>query len=342
MAGTLAVHFTAPRQVEVRAQELPDPAPGQVQVQALLSAISPGSELLVYRGQAPEDLPADDTIAALSGDFSFPMQYGYSLVGRVTAAGADVEPGWVGQEVFAFHPHAAAFNCEPQVLLPLPPGLRPEDAVFLPNMETAVNFTMDGRPVIGERVVVLGQGIVGLLCTALLARFPLGALVTLDRHARRRQVSVALGASASLNPDETDCVLQLRERLAASQRYDGADLVFELSGVPETLNLAIAAAGFGGRIVVGSWYGRKRAALDLGGRFHRARLQLVSSQVSSLAPEFSARWTKTRRLGIAWDALRTVQPAQFITHRFPVQQAAQAYELLDRSPEKTIQVVLTY
>jgi 2-desacetyl-2-hydroxyethyl bacteriochlorophyllide A dehydrogenase len=342
MANRLAVYFTAPRQVEVRAQDLPEPGPGQVQVQALLSAISPGSELLIYRGQVPQDLPLDDSIAVLSGGFSFPLQYGYSLVGRVAAVGPAVDTGWLGKLVFAFHPHSGSFNINPQELLPLPDGVHPEDAVFLPNMETAVNLAMDGRPLIGERVVVLGQGIVGLLCTALLARFPLGTLVTLDRYARRRQVSLALGAAASLDPDDPNSALRLREALAASQRYDGADLVFELSGVPEALNLAITAAGFGGRIVVGSWYGSKRAPLELGGRFHRARLQLISSQVSSLAPEFSARWTKTRRLNVAWEALRTVQPSQFVTHRFPVERAAQAYELLDTAPEKTVQVLLTY
>lgn len=341
-APSLAVTFTAPRRAEVQSHPVAPPGAGQVQVRSLVSAISTGSEMLVYRGQAPQDLPTDDTIAALSGDFSFPIQYGYSLVGEVTALGQGVEPQWLGRQVFAFHPHCSLFNSEPAALLPLPPDLTPENAVFLPNMETAVNFAMDGQPLIGERVVILGQGIVGLLSTALLARFPLTTLITLDPYARRRQASLALGAAASLDPDDPDCLDHLRERLGVQQRYDGADLLLELSGAPEALNLAIAAAGFAGRIVIGSWYGSKRAPLELGGRFHRARLQLISSQVSSLAPEFSARWSKARRLSVAWEALRRVQPAPLVTHRFPIQQAAEAYQLLDSAPEKTIQVLLTY
>jgi threonine dehydrogenase-like Zn-dependent dehydrogenase len=122
----------------------------------------------------------------------------------------------------------------------------------------------------------------------------------------------------------------------------GADLIYELSGAPETLNQAIAAAGFGGRIVIGSWYGKKRAALDLGGRFHRSRLEIISSQVSSLSPQLAARWTKNRRLETAWEALQALHPAQFITHRFPLERAPEAYHLIDAHPERAIQVVLTY
>ncbi len=119
-------------------------------------------------------------------------------------------------------------------------------------------------------------------------------------------------------------------------------MVFELSGSPQALDQAIGVTAFSGRIVVGSWYGRKRASLDLGGRFHRARIELISSQVSSLAPRLSGRWTKARRLQVAWDALREVRPSRFITQRFPLKQAPQVYRLLDQNPEQTLQIVFTY
>jgi 2-desacetyl-2-hydroxyethyl bacteriochlorophyllide A dehydrogenase len=338
----LAVCFSAPRQAETVAEALPPPGPDEVTVAALLSAISAGSELLVYRGQAPSDLPVDDTIEALGGGFGFPIRYGYSLVGQVAALGSQVDPAWLGRQVFAFHPHASHFNARPEHLIPLPPGIPPEEAVFLPNMETAVSLLMDGRPLIGEQVAVFGQGIVGLLTTSLLARFPLASLLTLDAYPARREASLASGATASLDPAAPDALAQMRQALGAEGRYAGADLVYELSGSPAALDQAIAAAGFAGRVVIGSWYGAKPASLSLGGRFHRARLSLVSSQVSSLAPELSGRWDKPRRLETAWQSLRRARPSRFVTQRFPVQQAGQAYRLLDTHPETAIQVLLTY
>lgn len=332
-----SLYFTAPRQVAVREEQLPPPGAGQVLVQTVLSAISPGTELLVYRGQFPTGMPVDASLEALAGDFAYPLKYGYSAVGRVVKLGSGVDPAWQGRRVFSFQPHHSAFLAEPGALLPLPEGISIEEAAFLPNMETAVNFLMDGAPLIGEQVVVFGQGIVGLLTAALLTRFPLAGLVTVDRYPLRRQASLASGVTASLDSADPD----LQERLSALLS-GGADLVYELSGSPEALDQAIAAVRFSGRVVVGSWYGQKRASLDLGGRFHRQRLRLVSSQVSTLAPELSGRWTKERRFSVAWEMLADTKPARWVTQRFPLEQAAQAYRLLDENPGEAIQVLITY
>lgn len=332
-----SLYFTAPYKLQLRREPIPDPGPNQVLVQTLQSAISPGTEALVYHGQFPEDMPVDATITALPGTFQYPFKYGYSAVGRVIACGQDVPGDWQERLVFAFNPHESHFLADVPALLPLPPGMTPETALFLPNMETALNFVMDAGPLIGEKVAVFGQGIVGLLTTALLARFPLDRLVTLDRYPSRRNASLALGASASLDPAVSDALARARAALAGE-----ADLCLELSGQPSALDQAIALTGFAGRILVGSWYGQKRAALDLGGRFHRSRIRLFSSQVSSLAPELSGRWTRARRFELAWEMLRQVRPEQFITHRFPLAQAAQAYTLLDQAPQDAIQIVLTY
>jgi 2-desacetyl-2-hydroxyethyl bacteriochlorophyllide A dehydrogenase len=331
-----SVYFTAPKTIEIREELLPEPASGEALVQTLVSAISPGTENLVYQGQFPEDLALDETIASLPGSFAYPLKYGYSAVGRVIELGLAVDPAWLGRLVFAFNPHESHFVASTASLIPLPDGIEPETAVFLPNMETAVNFVMDGQPGIGERVAVLGQGVVGLLTAALLARFPLERLITLDRYPLRRQASLELGAHASLDPAGPQTPAQLRDLLA-----DGADLCYELSGAPAALDQAIALTGFAGRVMIGSWYGQKRASLDLGGRFHRSRIRLISSQVSSLSPEWTGRWSKARRFSVAWDMLRRVQPARWITHRFNLQDAAQAYQLLDQRPEQAIQVVFT-
>jgi threonine dehydrogenase-like Zn-dependent dehydrogenase len=106
--------------------------------------------------------------------------------------------------------------------------------------------------------------------------------------------------------------------------------------------MAVELTAFSGRIIVGSWYGRRRAALDLGGRFHRSRIRLQSSQVSTIAPELSGRWDKDRRFGVAWEATRRIRPSCWITHSFPVERAAEAYRLLDSEPASAIQVVLEY
>ena len=323
-----SLYFTAPHRVEVRDETVRPPLAGEVWVETTASAISPGTEMLVYRGQAPTELAVDETISALPGSFSFPLKYGYAAVGRVAALGPGVDASWLNRLVFAFNPHESHFTAAAAGLLPLPVDVDPDTALFLPNMETAVNFLHDGAPLIGERVAVFGQGIVGLLTTSLLARMPLASLTTFDRYPLRREASRSLGAHASLDPSElTD--LQ-------------ADLTYELSGSPATLDQAIAATGFDGRVIVGSWYGQKHAGLNLGGRFHRSRIRLISSQVSTLAPELSGRWTKARRMDVAWQMLREVKPARLITHRFPLAEAAKAYELIDQRPETCIQVVLTY
>ncbi len=337
-----ALYFTAPRQVALRREAVAAPSCGQVLVQTIVSGISSGTEGLIYQGQAPQDLARDESIAALAGDFSFPLKYGYAAVGQVVSLGPGVSPDWQGQQVFAFHPHESHFLASPDELQRVPGRLTPEDAVFFPNMETAVTFILDGQPLIGEQVAIFGQGTVGLLLTSLLARWPLSSLVTLDLYPKRRLLSENLGAHLSLDPASRNLEEELRGRLQGAGPYPGADLTYEVSGNPAALNQAIAITGFHGRVVIGSWYGRKRSDLNLGGRFHRSRLRLISSQVSSLPPELSGRWSKSRLYQLTWQMLEEIKPARFISHRFPITQAARAYELLDRNPGEAIQVIFDY
>ncbi|MCO6453189.1 MAG: zinc-binding alcohol dehydrogenase [Caldilineales bacterium] len=330
--------FLAPGQVEIREESLPSPRPGQVLVRTLVSAISAGTEMLVYRGQTPGGMAADVSIAALSGSLDFPLKYGYACVGRVEDVAGGSQAGWDGRLVFAFNPHETRFWVDPADLLTLPADLDLEDAVFLPNMETAVNFLHDGCPLLGERVLVLGQGVVGLLTTALLARMPLALLATADGFPMRRHTSIDWGAHRSLDPTNPVTPAQL----AQLAHPNGFDLVYELSGNPAALDTAITQAGFGGRIVIGSWYGTKRSAIDLGSVFHRNRLSLISSQVSSIAPELRGRWDKERRFALALDTIQEIRPARLISHRFPFSQATQVYDLLDSQPQDVLQTLLVY
>jgi 2-desacetyl-2-hydroxyethyl bacteriochlorophyllide A dehydrogenase len=328
----LAVVFEAPRQLAVVKEKAPRPAAGEVLVKTRMSAISAGTELLIYRGQAPEGLAADAILPSLAGDLRFPIRYGYAVVGEVVEAGQGVEPAWLGRRVFAFQPHHTVFACRPAELLPIPEGIADENAVLLPNVETAVNLLLDGAPLIGEKVAVFGQGIVGLLATALLAGLPLSRLVTADLHPSRRKLSLELGAGESLDPAAADF---------AGKTAD-FDLAYELSGSPAALGQALAATGFGGRVVIGSWYGKKPVSLDLGGAYHRSRIRILASQVSSLAPELSARWTKERRIEVAWERLRRLRPSRLVSHRLPLAEAAEAYRLLDETPHEALQILLEH
>ncbi len=337
-----AIIFEKPYTVTLKKETLPAPEDREVLVKTKFSAISAGSELLVYRGQIPPGLPADTTIKALSKPFHYPLKYGYVSVGEVVAVGPDINRQWQGRRIFSFQPHESHYTAEIDDIMTIPARLDMLDALFLPNMETAVNFIMDGRPVIGEHVCIFGQGVVGLLTTALLAQFPLHQLVTFDRYATRRRASLEVGADSAWDPDDP----AVTDNSAGTSRLDSAagpaDLVYELSGNPQALNQAIQMAGFGARIVLGSWYGNQAAQLNLGGQFHRNRIRLISSQVSTLPPQFSARWTNKRRIDIAWKMIRKLNPTPLITHQFPLSRAKEAYELLDKNPQEAIQVIFTY
>jgi threonine dehydrogenase-like Zn-dependent dehydrogenase len=258
---------------------------------------------------------------------TFPFKYGYAAVGCITALGPGADPEFLDRLVFAFQPHQTHFNASQDDVFLLPESVSAEKAPFLPNMETAVGFMLDGAPLIGERVAVFGQGVVGLLTTGLLARFPLGRLWTYDRYASRQRVSQAWGAQRSLD---------------APEGGENFDLVYELSGSTEALNAAIGASGFDGRIVLGSWYGKKPAALDLGGAFHRSRIRLLASQVSTIAPRHMGRWSRLRRFATAARFVSDLPVEGLITHRFPFENAAAAFSLLADRPHEALQVLLVY
>jgi 2-desacetyl-2-hydroxyethyl bacteriochlorophyllide A dehydrogenase len=330
------LYFTAPRHVEIREEALPAPGADEVLVETTCSAISAGTEMLVYRGRFPRDLETDPAISSLRGGFQYPLAYGYACAGIVKDTGAQVHTSWRERPVVAFQPHTSHFICNPDSLFVIPSSLPPETACFLPNMETAVNLVQDGAPIFGERVLVLGQGIVGLLTASLLSEFPLEVLLTADCYPLRCDSS-PVTRHLSLDPHAPGFRQQVRDFLR-----QGADLTFELSGNPAALNDAIALTAFSGRIVIGSWYGEKQVEVNLGGTFHRSRIKLISSQVSTIAPELDGRWDKARRFDAAWKALERVRPEKWITHRFAIDDAAKAYRLLDEAPQETIQVLLTY
>lgn len=327
--------------VELRSQALPPLKSGELLVQTELSAVSAGTELLVYRGQIPADMTLDANLESLQQSTTYPLQYGYATVGRVIQITAEVDIKWLGKRVFAFQPHASHFITTPANLIAVPDDISAGAAVFLANMETAINLVHDGKPALGEQVAVLGQGIVGLLVSSLLAQYPLAHLSVIDTIETRRQRALAIGATSATDPFSATDIKNLQLQLTTASST-GADLIFELTGAPEALNTAIELSGFNSRIIIGSWYGNKSAHVALGGNAHRNQLNISTSQVSRIAPELSGRWDKARRFDLTWKLIRERKPEKLITHCVALSEAASLYKTLDQNPGEILQAVFTY
>lgn len=263
--------------MELRAEQPREPGPNEVVVQALASGVSQGTELLLYRGEGPEHF--DPSLGDQAGAPTYPRRYGYAWVGDVIAKGAQARFG-EGTRVFALAPHGDVHVLDASLVRPLPEDFSAARAVLAANLETAITCTWDANVGLGDDAVVLGGGVVGILTAWLLAQS--GATVTLiERSEKRRAAARALVRSAMIEVDAVP---------------DGtADVVIEATGDPSMLDAAVAWARPEGRIVVASFYGARRAPIDLGDAFHRRRLELRASQVSSIPPRLRERWTPARR-----------------------------------------------
>lgn len=279
-----ALWYTAPGQAEWRGESLPPLASGSVRVRSLFSALSRGTESLVFHGKVPESEHQRMRAPLQAGDFPFPVKYGYAAVGRIEDGPANV----IGQIVFALHPHQTLFDLPLDGGAVLPAGLPPMRAVLAANMETALNTLWDSGATAAQRINVIGGGVVGLLVGYLAARLP-GADVTLvDVQPARATQAAALGLKFAAPADAPgDC-----------------DVVFHASGVGNGLNTAIACAGDEATVIEMSWYGAGQIPVALGGAFHSRRLKLIASQVGKVAPNQRARWSYRRRLIAALDLLR--------------------------------------
>jgi 2-desacetyl-2-hydroxyethyl bacteriochlorophyllide A dehydrogenase len=334
--------FKQPLVMELREEPVPEPSGDHVLVAVRFSGISAGTEMLVFKDQFPKHMGLDLTIKSLAKPFQYPLRYGYSCVGRVVAVGARVDPEWLGRRVFAFHPHVSHFTIPIAELIPLPDFVPDEDAIFLPSMETAVNLVMDGQPVIGEHVMVWGLGIIGLLTIGLLSRYPIDRLVGVDPMPLRCEKAIDLGADNALSDSEDGFYKKIASLFSRADGDGKADLIYELSGNPAALNQTFDWAGYTSRIVVGSWYGNKVTSINMGGAYHRDRITLISSQVSTIDPQKTGRWTKMRRQQFALKMLAALKPRRLITHRWDVRNAQSAFDLLSERPKEVLQVVLAY
>ncbi len=261
------------------ARPLPERQEGDVLVRTSFSGISRGTEAIVFRGEVPESEYGSMRAPFQDGEFPAPVKYGYSSVGRVLE-GPDALRG---RDVFCLYPHQDLFRVPGDQVHPLPNGVPPGRAVLAANTETALNAVWDGGAGPGDRIVVIGGGVVGLLIAWLCDRTPGTDVTVVDIDVRRADVCRDLGLSfAPSAPEGAD-----------------ADVVFHASGQPEGLQSALATGGPEAKIVEVSWYGSRTVPLALGEGFHSRRLTIASSQVGRVPPSRSARWTRARRLQTA-------------------------------------------
>lgn len=306
----------APGRGAVCQQALADPGPDAVLVRALASGISRGTESLVFHGQVPGELADIMACPMQEGAFPGPVKYGYSLVTRVERG----PEGLAGRRVFVLHPHQDWAFVPADACRLIPNSVPDERAVLAANMETALNLLWDGGAAPGQRIAIVGGGIVGCLAAYLAARLP-GAEVTLvDLAPERADIARTLGAGFALPA-------------AAAQSLAGTcDLVIHCSASEAGLATALSLAGTEATLVEGSWYGTRPVAAPLGAGFHPRRLRLVSSQVGMVSPGFRPRWSHARRLDKALSLLADPVLDSLLGPRLTLDEVPDAMISLDRLP----------
>ena len=346
MAGlTQSLYFTGPRSLAVYGEPLPDPGPDEVVIEAIVSGISAGTELNVFRGHAPQWRQHMDIATRLFADtdepdWKWPARYGYTLVGRIVELGAAVTGLQKDELVFTYSPHGRHAVVPGSAVVPLGNLTNPELGVFFANFSTAYNGVLDANIPLGADVVVSGLGVIGQIVTRLLKRAGARTIVAVDRIAARRDAALRGGATHALNSD-TD---KIAETVRGLTQGRGADTVIEVSGAAPALNEAIRTAGYNGTVIAMSWYGGTFESLHLSGEFHHNRTRIISSQVGNVNPYLGPLWTLERRGSIVREFINAYAPdlEGFITHRIALADAEQGYRLLDQGSPDVLQVLIDY
>ena len=279
-----AFWLRAPGVGEVRPVTVPDAGACEVRVRAVRSAVSRGTETLVFRGEVPPDQYTAMRAPFQEGDFPAPVKYGYLSVGVVDQGPREL----LGRTVFCLHPHQTAYVVPADAVHVVPDGVPPERAVLAGTVETAVNALWDAAPLVGDRVAVVGAGMVGLCVARLLAGIPGTDVTVVDVDPTREGVAAAMGAGFAL-PDDAP---------------GGRDLVVHASATSDGLQLAVDLLAPEGTVVELSWYGDAPVSLRLGGSFHSRRLAIRASQVGTVSPSRAGRRTLSDRLALALELLR--------------------------------------
>ena len=287
LSDPLAFWTVAPGRGELRRETLPPLRDGDVLVRSLYSAISRGTESLVFRGEVPPSEYQRMRAPFQQGDFPAPVKYGYINVGVVEAGCGAQAQALVGRRVFCLYPHQQAYVVPATAVVALPDAVPSARAVLAANLETAINAVWDASPTLGDRIAVVGGGVLGALVTWLCARIPGTEVELIDLDPSRAALATALGAGFAL-PDGA---------------RGNCDLVIHASGAPAGLARALELAGDEATVLEMSWYGQRSVTLALGEAFHARRLTLRSSQVGRLPPRQAPRWDYRRRMELALSLL---------------------------------------
>jgi 2-desacetyl-2-hydroxyethyl bacteriochlorophyllide A dehydrogenase len=323
-----ALWFTGPRQASLRPAPVSGPGPSEVTVRAAKSLVSAGTEMLVYRGLAGD---SDLKPPNVEGSFSFPIKYGYQIVGVVTAAGPDsgFEPG---DRVFVRHPHQELFTTATHStwVTKIPDAVSDTQAAFLNLARVALTANLDAVVRPGERALVIGQGVVGMLCGRL-ARRTAQVLIAVDPLPSRRERALAYGADAAVAPEDAQAAV------ADLTGGAGADVTFEASGSAAALQSTFALTAEYGTIAVLSYFGRTPVPLVLAPEFHWRRQVLISSNAGT-----RPRWTPERRTEAVLALLPSLGVDDLVSASVPFSSAPAAYQAIDQAPDTTLAVLLDY
>ncbi|MFG2244080.1 zinc-binding alcohol dehydrogenase [Spirillospora sp. NPDC048823] len=274
-----AFWIRSPGNGEIRDVVLPEPGPGEVVVRSVCSGVSRGTESIVFRGGVPPNQHAIMRAPFQDGTFPGPVKYGYLNVGVVEHG----PPELAGRHVFCLYPHQTRYVVPAGAVSPIPDGVPPERAVLAGTVETAVNALWDAAPLVGDRIAVVGAGMVGCSVAGVLAGFPGGDVQLVDTDPSRAAVARALGVRFVL-PEEAE---------------GGCDLVVHASATDAGLARSLELLAPEGQVVELSWYGDRRVSVPLGEFFHSRRLTVRGSQVGAVPPARRARRSFADRLALA-------------------------------------------
>ena len=311
-----AFWVAAPGRGEIRTEPLGPPASGEVLVRTLYSGISRGTESLVFRGRVPPSEFERMRAPFQGGRFPAPVKYGYASVGEIEEGPADLK----GRKVFTLFPHQTRYVVPATAVHLLPVNTPPSRAVLAANLETAINGVWDARPLVGDRVSIVGAGAVGCMTAWLVSRIPGCEAELVDLNPAKAAVARALGVKFAL----------------PSQATGEADVVFHASGAPEGLALALQVAAFEATVAELSWYGDQDVPVGLGRAFHARRLTITSSQVGTVATSQRARWDTRRRMQLALRLLESPALDALITSESDFEELPEVMEHLSRAPGEAI------
>lgn len=317
-----AFWLAAPGRGEIRDAQLPAPGANEVLIRASVSAISRGTESLVFAGRVPPSEYQTMRCPFQEGDFPAPVKYGYASVGTVEGGAVALR----GQRIFCLYPHQDFYVVPADAVLPVPTSVTDERAALAANMETALNAMWDAAPRLGDRIAIVGAGVVGCFIASLAAKIPGTRVELIDIDPRRAHLAAALACGfAAPEAAQGDC-----------------DIVFHTSASAAGLATALRIAGFEAKLIELSWYGDKPVTAPLGEGFHQRRLRLIASQVGAVAPARRARRTHRDRLVLALALLANPIYDRLITGHCTLDTLPQRMAQLAAAPDGALAEIVRY